>query len=89
MPSTLWRDEKHDHFWIEDGELYESYRTIRGLRYRHRLSVPGMPDMDKVTESVLSVIEERYYKPRFNEEGELMENTLDSKPILRPDGSSL
>jgi len=57
---TLRRDRKHDHFWIDDGELYESYRTIRGLRYRHHLSVPGLPDMDAVPEAVIKEIEARF-----------------------------
>ena len=46
VDSALWKDEKHSHFWVEDGELYESYNTIRGLRYRHRLSVNGVADCD-------------------------------------------
>lgn len=57
QPAKLWRDRRHDHFWIEDGELYESYRTIRGLRWRHRLAVPGFPDCDKLEESQVAFIE--------------------------------
>jgi hypothetical protein len=63
-PPTLWRDEKHDHFWIDNGELFESYRTLRGLRWRHRLSVPGMPDMDRLTDGVIQVVEDRYLASR-------------------------
>ena len=27
------RCRNHHHFWIEDSVLYESYTTIRGMRY--------------------------------------------------------
>jgi hypothetical protein len=50
---TLWKDQKHDHFWIADGILYESYKTIRGLRYRSRMAVPLMPDCEKCTNEML------------------------------------
>lgn len=60
--TLLWKDEKHDHFWIEDGELYESYQTIRGLRCRHRLSVNGMEPTERCTPEMLKYIEEEYLK---------------------------
>jgi hypothetical protein len=56
-PPALWRDDKHDHFWIEDGELYESYRTLRGLRWRHRLSVPETSDSERCSEDEIAKIE--------------------------------
>lgn len=58
--SKLWRDRNHSHFWIEDGELYESYRTIRGLRYMHRLSVPNLPDTENCPDDMLKYIEAEY-----------------------------
>ena len=58
--TTLWLDERHSHFWIEDGELYESYNTLRGLRYRHRMSVPNLPDTDKCPKDMLLYIEKEY-----------------------------
>ena len=51
---------KHSHFWIEDGELYESYNTIRGLRYTHRFSVAGLPDTNNVPEDMLLYISKEY-----------------------------
>jgi len=56
----LWKDKRHHHFWIEDGELYESYRTIRGLRFRHRLTVHGMKDCDNCPEEMIIYIEKEY-----------------------------
>ncbi|HZK68113.1 MAG TPA: hypothetical protein VFC36_00795 [Paludibacter sp.] len=50
----------HDHYWIEDGELYESYRTLRGLRYRFLGNVAGMPDIDNCTEAMMIYIEKEY-----------------------------
>ena len=42
LVAGLTKDKNHDHYWIEDDVLYESYRTIRGLRYRPVLEVFGM-----------------------------------------------
>lgn len=55
----LWKDKNHSHFWIENGVLYESYNTIRGLRYRTRLIVK-MPDCEFVTKEMIKTIEEKY-----------------------------
>ena len=60
VESAVWKDEKHSHFWIEDGELYESYNTIRGLRYRHRFAVNGLPDTDKCHSDMIKYIEAEY-----------------------------
>lgn len=43
----IYENAQHDHYWIKDGILYESYHTIRGLRYRRFKDVPGMPDHDR------------------------------------------
>ena len=59
-PVLLSRDKRHSHFWIEDGELFESYHTIRGLRYRHRFSVNGLPDTDKCQPDMIKYIEAEY-----------------------------
>ena len=58
----LWKDEKHSHFWIEDGALFESYHTIRGLRYRYRMAVPLMSDCDKLSDSDIFYIETHFCK---------------------------
>jgi hypothetical protein len=60
MDKKLWKDEKHSHFWIEDEQLFESYRTIRGLRYRHRMEVKGMADTEKCNEEDILKIETLY-----------------------------
>ncbi len=54
------KDRRHSHFWIEDGELFESYRTIRGLRYRHRFSVEGLPDTEKCSPEIILRIESEF-----------------------------
>ena len=56
----LTKKHNHDHFWIDDGVLYESYNTIRGLRYMSILEVKGMPDSEKCTEEMLNYIEKEY-----------------------------
>ena len=60
VSSAISKDRRHSHFWIEDGELYESYETIRGRRYRHRFSVAGLPDTDRCSESILIYISKQY-----------------------------
>lgn len=60
LPAMLWRDERHSHFWIEDEELYESYNTIRGLRYRWRLTVNGLPDTDRCPDDMLLYIQAEF-----------------------------
>jgi len=58
--TILCKDHNHDHYWIEDEELYESYNTIRGLRYRHIMTVRGMPDCDDCTGAMITYIEKEY-----------------------------
>lgn len=60
MKKELPKDEKHDHYWIDDNVLYESYRTIRGLRFRPVLEVYGMPNCEKCDQSILIYIEKEY-----------------------------
>lgn len=42
----------HDRFWIEDEILYESYRTIRGLRYRQIMAAPGFKNCERCSEEI-------------------------------------
>lgn len=58
--SAIETDKNHSHFWIKDEELYESYETIRGMRYRHRFSVAGLPDTDECSESMILYISKEY-----------------------------
>jgi len=60
VSSALSTDPKHSHFWIENGELYESYHTIRGMRYRHRFSVAGLPDTNQCSEAMMLYISKEY-----------------------------
>jgi len=50
----------HDHFWIEDGVLYESYKTIRGMRYNQTMEVSGMPNEEKCSDACLKYIAKEY-----------------------------
>ena len=59
-PRTLTKDRRHDHFWIENGVLFESYHTIRGLRYREVMSVPGLKDTERCSAALIEYIEEKY-----------------------------
>jgi len=45
----------HDHFWVQDCILYESYKTIRGLRFR-AISEVLYPDTEVLTDDQLESI---------------------------------
>jgi hypothetical protein len=60
VSNKLWRDDNHDHFWIDGEVLYESYNTIRGIRSRFRLEVPGMENNNHCSEQTLAEICEKY-----------------------------
>lgn len=46
------KSHNHDHFWIENGIVYESYNTLRGLRYRELMNLDfEYPDSDKLSDS--------------------------------------
>jgi hypothetical protein len=59
VKKTIHRDKNHSHYWIENGELFESYQTIRGLRFRHLIAV-DLPNNDKCDESIIRYIEAEY-----------------------------
>jgi len=50
----------HDHFWIENETLYETYSTIKGLRYLELFKVKGMPYCERCTEAMINYIEKEY-----------------------------
>lgn len=39
----------HDHFFVIDFMLFESYMTCRGLRSNYLMDMPGEPDNDNYT----------------------------------------
>lgn len=51
----------HSHFWIEDGILYESYNTIRGMRFMSMMEVGDITDTDKVDGYLEQYIAKEYY----------------------------
>jgi hypothetical protein len=53
----------HSHFWIREGVLYESYHTLRGMRYMEVMEVHGMPDEDKCSDACLNYIRKEYIIP--------------------------
>lgn len=62
--SALWKHENHSHFWIENGELFESYHTIRGLRFQYRIDVGNLPNTDKCPDDMLKYIAAEFFIPR-------------------------
>jgi hypothetical protein len=36
---VLFKDKNHDHYWIQDGLLCETYKVRKGIRYRELHSV--------------------------------------------------
>jgi hypothetical protein len=57
------RGANHDHFWIEDNILYETYRTIRGLRYCFKMALDQgqYADNDNVTGYLEECIAKEYF----------------------------
>lgn len=47
----------HDHYWIADCVLYETYRTCRGPRWREVAKVI-YPDRDRLSEEEIKTIGE-------------------------------
>ena len=53
--AVILKDEKHSHFWTQDGELCESYYTIRGMRFRFITNV-DYPDCENLTDAQITEI---------------------------------
>lgn len=58
--AKLTKQINHNHFFIENGILYESYNTLRGLRYLEKFEVLGMPNEKKCSEICLFYIVKQY-----------------------------
>ena len=62
-PKKLTPEHNHDHYFIEENCVYESYRTIRGLRYRP-IAVVIMDNNEKLSktdiEQVNRILEANY-----------------------------
>lgn len=52
----------HDHFWIRNGILHESYKTIRGLRQRTIMKVEGFQDTRRCSDEEIEAINDKYVK---------------------------
>jgi len=57
---TLHRHNNHDHYWVNDGWLYETYNTIRGKRFMQIMDVNGIPDTEKCTDECITHIEKEF-----------------------------
>lgn len=53
-------ETNHSHYWVEDGQLYESYNTLRGLRYRYILDCPEIEDCDYCSKEMIDYIFAEY-----------------------------
>ena len=42
--AIITKSHNHSHFWIDEGFLFETYRTFRGARQRFILEVPDEDD---------------------------------------------
>ncbi len=38
-PRQLKKSHNHSHFWVKDNCVYESYKTIRGIRFREIVEI--------------------------------------------------
>jgi hypothetical protein len=53
---NLNKSHNHSHFWVERCSLFESYKTIRGLRYRFIHEVLW-PDTEMLSDNDIKAIE--------------------------------
>lgn len=45
------KSHNHHHFWTENNVVYESYNTLRGMRFRYIVILDfDYPDKDTLTE---------------------------------------
>lgn len=51
----LIKSHNHSHFWVQGCQLHESYKTIRGIRYRFLCDVLW-PDCDKLSDDDINAI---------------------------------
>ena len=58
------RGANHHHFWIEDDILYESYTTIRGMRFCFKMALENGAYAD--TDNVSGYLEECIAKEYFS-----------------------
>ncbi|RUT68671.1 hypothetical protein D0817_20130 [Flavobacterium cupreum] len=57
----LTRSQNHSHFWTENKIVYESYNTIRGLRFREVAILWFFyPDHQKLTQPMLNYLNKRF-----------------------------
>lgn len=50
------KDKNHSHYWVEDEKLYESYNTLRGLRYRFIVGCPGIQNCKKCSDDMVEYL---------------------------------
>lgn len=55
--SKIIKSHNHSHFWIENEDLFESYKTLRGLRYRLVRKAIGFKDCDKCSDETIKKLE--------------------------------
>ena len=56
-PFQIIKSHNHDHFWCENNIVYESYNTIRGLRFRQLIELNfKYPDKELLTETMVTFL---------------------------------
>jgi len=53
----------HANFWVENEVLYESYRTIRGMKYRYVMEVKGIANNYFCDDEFIRNIKKKYIIP--------------------------
>jgi len=61
----LYKHKDHHHFFIKSEVLYESYNTIRGLKYQKIMLVSGMPNENKCDETCLRYISKEFLNQKI------------------------
>ena len=50
----------HSHYWVQEEQLFESYNTLRGLRYLLVCNVTGIQDCERCSDDMIKYIESEF-----------------------------
>lgn len=68
------KSQNHSHFWTENRIVYESYSTIRGMRFRQLVELPFYyPNHSKLTDLMVDYLNR--YISMFSQHVEKKEET--------------
>ena len=65
---SIFKSHNHDHFWVADNVVFESYNTARGLR-SNGIAIVDFPDKDELSDEDVEALNEQLAKQVETAEG--------------------